>query len=89
VLEQISSYLPTIAIVGGLLLLAWGQRDWIAEQLGKLWPKAAADPPLAPADRFTTFYALRTWCEEAGHIQAVKALDAQVLPAIVQRGPQP
>ena len=38
--------------VGGLLLLAWSQRDWIAEQLGKLWPKTAGDPPLAPADRF-------------------------------------
>ena len=90
-LEQLQTYLPWAAVIGGLLVLLWGQRDRLAGWLARLRPAPKPDsavrPTMEPAERFATLYALRTWCQEAGHQEAVKALDAQVLPAILQEGP--
>ncbi len=92
-LEQLQSYLPWAAVIAGVLLLAWGQKDRLAGWLARLRPTpkpdSAAKPVMEPAERFATLYALRTWCQEAGHQEAVKALDTQVLPAILQGGPKP
>jgi hypothetical protein len=95
-LEQLQTYLPWVAVIAGLLVLLWGQRDRLAGWLARLWPKPKIDSATAPAtnttmgpaERFITLYALRTWCQEAGHQEAVKALDSQVLPVIIQGGPK-
>jgi hypothetical protein len=88
-LELLQSYLPYAAIAAGVVVLLWAQRDRLGGLLAWLWPASKSDPGMAPSERFATFYALRTWCQEAGHQEAVKALDGQVLPAIVQGGPKP
>ena len=80
--------LPMLAIAAGVLLLLFGQRDRLKSLVAGWWPaKTTATnitATMQPAERFAMFYALRTWCEAAGHAQAVKALDAQVLPTIVR-----
>jgi hypothetical protein len=93
-LEQFQTYLPWAAVIAGVLLLAWSQKDRLAGWLARLRraakPDPATVPAMGPAERFTTLYALRTWCHEAGHQEAVKALDTHVLPAIIQEGgPKP
>ena len=87
-LEQITHYLPQVAIALGVVLLAASQRERLKDLWNRIRPaaKPQATPALSPADRFAMLFALRTWCQEAGHSEAVKALDAQVLPAIVQTG---
>ncbi len=93
-LEQLTHYLPIMAIAAGVLLLAWSQRDRIVGLLTRFKPQPIAQPQaepqtqseLSPAERFAMVFALRTWCLAAGHSEAVKALDVQVLPAIVQNG---
>ena len=85
-LDQLSPYLPMTAIAAGVLLLLWGQRDRLKPLIDGLRSAPKDDPEMSPADRFATFHALRTWCEEAGQAEAVKALDGQVLPAIVHGG---
>lgn len=94
-LDQLTPQLPIIAIAAGVVLLLWGQRDRLKALLGAFKPVATTETPLSPTDRFETFYAIRAWCEGAGHTAAVKALDSQVLPTIVRRstegegGPKP
>jgi len=94
-LDQLTPYLPTIAIAAGVALILWGQRDRLKALIGGLKPAAKAETPMSPTDRFETFYALRAWCEKAGHAAAVKVLDTQVLPTIVRNsaegegGPNP
>jgi len=93
--DQLTPYLPTIAIAAGAALFLWGQRDRLKSLVAGLKPAPKAAAPLSPTDRFETFYALRTWCEKAGHAGAVKVLDTQVLPTIVRNsaegegGPKP
>jgi len=94
-LDQLMPYLPTLAIAAGAALILWGQRDRLKGLVGGLMPAVTAETPMSPTDRFETFYALRAWCEKAGHAAAVKVLDTQVLPAIVRNraegegGPKP
>jgi len=83
-LDQFTPYLPAAAVVAGLLLLLWGQRDRLLAAVAWLWPAPKPETSMSPADRFKTFYALRTWCQGAGHAEAVEALDAAVLPAIIR-----
>ncbi len=75
--------LPMLAIAAGVLLLLFGQRDRLKSVVAGWWP-AKTTTTMQPAERFAMFYALRTWCEAAGHAQAVRALDTQVLPTIVR-----
>lgn len=86
-----------IAIVGGVLLLLWGQvgraGQWWTTLLSLLRP---ATPDLSPHEVFNTLYTLRAWCERAGQQDAVTALETVVLPAIIRggllfnrRGPSP
>ncbi|NLX54406.1 MAG: hypothetical protein GXY58_04775 [Planctomycetaceae bacterium] len=82
-LDQLMPYAPAAAIVAGVLMLLWGQRDRLKSAVTNLRPAQTEDPEMSPADRFNTFYALRSWCEASGQAGAVKALDSQVLPAIV------
>ena len=88
-LELLRTYLPMAAIAAGVVVLLWGQRDRIGGLLARFRPAPQGEPGMAPSERFATLYALRTWCQEAGHQEAVKALDGQVLPTIVQGGPKP
>jgi hypothetical protein len=88
-LEQLQTYFPWAALTAGLLVLLWGQKDRLAGWLARLRPAPKSEPVMEPAERFATFYALRTWCSQAGHQEAVKALDGQVLPTIVQGGSKP
>ena len=60
-----------------------GQRDRLESLVAGWWP-VKTTTTMQPAERFEKFYALRAWCEAAGHAQAVKALDGQVLPTIVR-----
>ena len=83
-LDQLQPYLPLTAIVGGILIILWGEKDRLITLLSKLRPTAKAEPSLGPHDLFARLYDLRTWCEAAGHTDAVKALDEGVLPAIVR-----
>jgi len=83
-LDQLTPHLPVAAVAAGVMLMLWGQRDRLKSLISGLWPVPQAETPMPPADRFETFYALRTWCEKAGHAGAVKALDGQVLPTIVR-----
>ena len=87
-LDQLQPYLPMAAIVGGVMIILWGERDRLTTLLGKLRPAAKAEPVLGPHELFERLYDLRTWCEAAGRTEAVKALDESVLPAIV-RGATP
>ena len=83
-LEQFSITWPLVLVAGGAALLLLGQKDRIVALVAKLWPAGRATGELTPAERFDRLYALRAWCEQAGQVEAVKALDATVLPAIVQ-----
>ena len=83
-LEQFQNTWPLVLVAGGALLLLLGQKDRIVELAAKLWPVGRATGELTPAERFDRLYALRSWCEQAGQLEAVKSLDATVLPAIVQ-----
>ncbi len=85
-LDQLTPYLPTIAIAAGAALILWGQRDRLKVLVSGLKPAPETEAPMSPTDRFETFYALRAWCEKAGHTAAVKVLDTQVLPTIVRNG---
>jgi hypothetical protein len=75
---------PTLAIVGGVLLLLWSQKDRFTALLGKLRPAPKAEINLTPHELFDRLYALRAWCEAVGQTEAVGALDSSVLPAIVR-----
>ena len=73
---------PVLAIVAGVLLLAWNRggaslKSWLAR-------RATAQQDLGPQERFARFYDLRQWCESAGQTEAIAALDSSVLPAIVR-----
>ena len=83
--EQLATHLPLAALVAGALVLAWGQRDSLAGLLTQLRPAPAPAPQASPAERLEKFLALRDWCEQAGHTEAVQALDSTVLPALVRR----
>ncbi len=83
-LSELYGYIPFAAVIAGTLLLAWGQRSKITGFLSGFIPKLKPSGDMTPAKRFSTFYALRTWCEAAGYISAVIALDDEVLPAIVR-----
>lgn len=87
-LDQLTPYLPTLAIVAGVALILWEQRDRLKTLASGLMPAAKDETALSPADRFETYYALRAWCEKAGHAVAVKALDSQVLPTLVRDSAQ-
>ncbi len=78
--SDLTDKLPFIAVAIGALLLLWVQRSKILSWIPKLNLKSKS---MSPSKRFDTFYALRSWCKEAGHIPAVGALDKYVLPAIV------
>ena len=83
-LEQFQNTWPLVLVAGGALVILVGQKDRIGQFVARLQPAARATAELTPAERFDRLYALRAWCEQAGHVEAVKALDATVLPAIVQ-----
>lgn len=87
-LELLASNWTTIApLAAGVLVLLFSERERLAGWLGKLRPAATQRiTGLAPGERFDRFYALRVWCEDTGHAEAVKALDGRVLPAIVHSG---
>jgi hypothetical protein len=87
--EWIQSWLPTIGIACGTLLLAIGQRDRLTALVAKLRPAAKPQPSLTAHELFARLYDLRSWCESAGKTEAVKAIDAALLPAIVQGEPKP
>jgi len=82
-LDQLTPYLPTAAIAAGVLLVLWGQRNQLKSLVVGLKPAAGTEAVMSPAQRFETFYALRRWCAEAGHVEAIASLDAHVLPVIV------
>ena len=82
-LDQLMPYAPAAAIVAGVLMLLWSGRDRLKSLVAGLRPAPKAEPEMSPTERFATFYALRTWCDESGQAGAVKALDGHVLPAIV------
>jgi hypothetical protein len=84
--EQVVGYIPVAAVVGGLLLVLWSERERIQALLARERVTVPTETGLTPSDRFAKFYALRNWCEQAGAAEAVKALDGVVLPAIVQGG---
>lgn len=84
-LDQITPYGPALAVALGLVLLAWSQRDRLKAVVSSVRPATKDEAEMSPEKRFATLYALRTWCEKAGHAEAVKAIDAQVLPTIVRR----
>ncbi len=84
--EQVLGYIPVAAVVGGLLLVLWSERERIQALLARDRVPAPTEKGLTPADRFAKYYALRKWCEQAGAAEAVKAMDGVVLPAIVQGG---
>ena len=84
--ETLTHYLPWAAIVVGLVVLAWGQKDRLAGLFARPSPAPGPAGTLSPSERFEKFIALRAWCEEAGQAEAVKSLDSVVLPALVQRG---
>lgn len=84
--DQVLTYIPVAAVVGGLLLVLWSERERIQSLLARDHAPVPTETSLTPADRFDKFYALRNWCEQAGAAEAVKALDGVVLPAIVQGG---
>ena len=83
-LEQFHITWPLVLVAGGALVILVGQKDRIAQLVTRFQPTSNATETLTPAERFDRLYALRAWCEQAGHVEAVKALDATVLPAIVQ-----
>jgi len=82
-LDQLVPYAPAAAIAAGVLMLLWGGRDRLKSLLAGLRRAPKVEAEMSPADRFATFYALRSWCDASGQAVAVKALDSQVLPAIV------
>ena len=84
--DQVLTYIPVAAVVVGLLLVLWSERERIQALLARERVPAPTETGLTPADRFAKFYALRNWCEQAGAAEAVKSLDGVVLPAIVQGG---
>jgi polyferredoxin len=84
--EQWTAYFPVAAVVVGLALVAWSERERIQSLLTRDRAPLPTETGLTPADRFAKFYALRNWCEQAGAAEAVKAMDSVVLPAIVQGG---
>jgi hypothetical protein len=84
--EQWSAYLPVAAVVFGMALVAWSERERIQSLLARDRAPVPTETGLTPADRFAKFYALRNWCEQSGAAEAVKAMDSVVLPAIVQGG---
>ena len=84
--EQVAGYIPVAAVVVGLLLVLWSERERIQSLLARDHAPVPTETGLTPADRFAKFYALRNWCEQAGAAEAVKALDGVVLPAIVHGG---
>lgn len=83
-LELVQPYLPIVAVAGGVLVLVWGQRDRVVALFRRLRPAAPARSGLGPNDLFQRLHDLRSWCEAAGHAEAVRALDTSVLPAIVR-----
>jgi len=83
-LDLLPLSMPTVAIAGGVLLLLWSQSGRVVGLLAKLRPVTKTEADLTPHELFERLYALRTWCETAGQADAVKALDASVLPAIVR-----
>ena len=84
--NEVSGYIPTVAFSVGAILLLWGQKDKIKDFLFKFLPKSTKSPDACkcPANRFATFYALRTWCFRSGYKDAVLALDKAVLPVLVK-----
>jgi hypothetical protein len=82
--EYLQSSLPYAAIACGILLLLVGQRGRLATMLRKIQPTAKSEPSLTPHERFERLYDLRSWCQAAGKLDAVKAIDSVLLPAIVQ-----
>jgi hypothetical protein len=86
-LENLHLSWPLVLSIGGALLIAWGQKDFIKNLLSKFRPAQRTTGDLTPAERFERFYELRAWCELVGNAEAVKVLDGAVLQAIVQGGP--
>ena len=82
--EQLTSHWPALAIAGGMLLGLLSQRTRIASLASGLVTPATSKAQMTPDERFATLYALRTWCEAAGHAEAVQAIDSHVLPTIVR-----
>lgn len=82
-LSIITNNLPFVALAIGVLLLVWGQRKKISSWIPKLNLMSKSSSKMSPSERFETFYALRSWCYEDGHTEAVEALDCNVLPVIV------
>ena len=84
--DQLTPYLPGLAIAAGTLVLLWGQRDRLKSLFSGTQTATKVEPEMPPAERFATLYALRCWCQAAGHAEAVRAIDTQVLPTIVRGG---
>ena len=88
-MTDLASNWPALAAIAGAAVLAWGQKD----RLLALLPAGQASPPtgvaLSPHELFSRLYDLRSACEASGHVEAVKALDDAVLPAIVRPGKSP
>lgn len=78
--------IPMLAIAGGVLLLLWSQKDRFTALLGKLRKAPKTESDLTPHELFERLYAVRAWCQATGKIEAVTALDSNVLPAIVRGG---
>ncbi len=88
-LDSLPISMPIVAIAGGVLLLLWSQSGRFFGLLAKLRPAGKTEADLAPRELFERLYGLRTWCEKAGQADAVHALDASVLPAIVRNAAAP
>ncbi len=88
-LDQFPPYLPMVAVVGGILLLLFGQRARLSALVGKFWPAAADDSE--PADEDETeitaheAYACvrRLLAEVEDCPKAVHALELVVMPALI------
>ncbi len=90
-LTELKEYLPVLVLVAGVLLFVWTKRSNVMNFLKKLWPQSKLPSSMSPEKRFTTFYALRQWCDCCAYEEfqeAVKALDEKVLPIIVMDAPE-
>jgi hypothetical protein len=70
-LEQMVPYIPVAAVVVGVVLVLWSERNRIRSAIGA-GPTEKTESELTPAERFDKFYALRNWCERSGAAEAVE-----------------
>jgi len=88
-LDQLTPYLPVLAVAAGALLMLWGQRDRLKTLIGRLWPiKPDDDTPDGgdgtEAAAHETYACLRRLLEEVEDCpNATDALQLIVLQALV------